>query len=100
VAQHRREIGVRMALGATSRRIVSSLIGRSLALAAIGAATGLGIALISVRWISALLFGVPHTDPVTYAATAILVLFASAIAAIVPAIRAARTPALEAIRAE
>lgn len=99
VSQQRREIGVRMALGATSGGIVGSVLMSSARLAVIGAVLGLGGALAATRLLTSLLYGVSPVDTATFAISAACVLAVSVGVAWIPAVRAARTPPLTALRA-
>jgi predicted permease len=100
VNQGTREIGIRIALGATRRRVLGLVLGQGMAVAAAGGAIGLGFAFILTRSLRSLLFGVRDTDPLTFAAVA-LVLTATAFAATYfPARRAARTDPMVSLRAE
>ncbi|MGE0159966.1 MAG: ADOP family duplicated permease [Gemmatimonadales bacterium] len=100
VARERREIGVRIALGARSRGILARVLVRSLALSAVGALVGLTIAAAGSRAIAGLLYGVSPTDPATYALTVAFVLPVALLTAAAPALRAARTDPLQAIRTD
>ena len=88
VAQRRREIGIRVALGARRRHIVRLVAGEGLTLVAIGLAIGIAASLTLTRLIGGLLFGVAPTDPVTFAAVVLLLLGVSACATWMPARRA------------
>lgn len=100
VAQGRRAIGVRMALGARSSRVGLEILGESMQVVGRGIITGLAVAVPLVLAIRSQLFGVSLADGwVLAAATALLALLAT-IAAAVPAYRAARTDPAEVIRAD
>lgn len=89
VRQHRAEIGVRMALGASRRRLVGWVVGQAARLVAIGALLGLGLATLGTRLLASLLFGVSSADPrAALGVVAMLVLVAAA-ATLAPAWRAA-----------
>jgi putative ABC transport system permease protein len=90
VAQRRREIGLRLALGAPARSVAGSLVGRTLGLAVCGVALGVGGALLSRPLVSALLFGVAPAEPAIVAVVASLLIAASAGAASLAARRATR----------
>jgi predicted permease len=100
VGQQRRELGIRMALGADPRGVVSIFLKRSAVIAALGAAVGTGAALVSARLVSEMFYGVAPSDPLTYV-SASLVLGAAALAAtLIPAIRASRVDPAVTLRAE
>jgi putative ABC transport system permease protein len=100
VAQRTHEIGVRMALGASSARVTRMVLGESLATAAIGIALGLGGAFLLTRLLSSLLFGVKPTDPLTFTAVALILGAIAMLASWLPAMRAARLEPVIAMRAE
>ena len=100
VAQQRREIGVRIALGARSRGLVQRVLGRSLGLTLAGAAAGVAAALLATRVLEALLFGVSPTDPATYLATVALIVGVALVTSWIPAYRAATTDPTTALRVE
>jgi predicted permease len=100
VAQRRREIGVRMAVGASARRVLRSVLGDGLRLALPGVAIGAVVALAVARVIRGLLFGVSPADPVTLAAVAILLTGVVVVASLVPARRAAAVEPAEVLRGE
>ncbi len=100
VAQRRREIGVRIALGAQESSVVGLVVRKSLVLAGIGIAAGLVLALAGARLISSLLFGIAPHDPVTFVATAAGLLCAALLAAWVPARRAAAVDPIVVLRQE
>ena len=100
VAQRRRELGVRKALGAEERRIVLGVLGQGLFVAAGGVAAGLVGAVVLTRLMTSLLFGVRATDPPTFAFTAALLVAVSLAACWIPARHAARVDPMEALRHE
>jgi predicted permease len=104
VVQRRKEIGIRMALGAQAGDVVWTVMREVLVLAALGALIGIPAALIVARLaatrISGLLFGLEATDPVTIAAATLGMLLAAALAGFLPAAKAARIDPLRALRAE
>jgi ABC-type antimicrobial peptide transport system permease subunit len=89
VSQRTREIGVRMALGATSGDVVRLVLGQAMRPVALGAAVGVVGALAASGALSPQLFGVTRTDPLTAAAVVIVLLGVAAVASIMPARRAA-----------
>ena len=98
VARRRIEIGVRMALGAGKGAIARLVLYRGLALAAVGLSLGVGTALLATRALESLLFGVPPRDPWTFAAVPCLLLAVAALAAWLPARRAADTEPARVLR--
>jgi putative ABC transport system permease protein len=100
VGERRREIGVRMALGALPRDIVTSLLGEGLRLAAAGVVVGVGLALAATRVLASLLFGTSPTDAATFIGAAVLMVAIAAAASLVPALRASRVDPLVALRDE
>ena len=100
VVQRTREIGVRMAIGATSLDVLRLVVGQGARLAAAGVAMGLVGAFGASRLARTLLFGVSPADPATFAASALLLLAVGALASLAPALRASRIDPQEAIRAE
>ena len=90
VSERRAEFSLRMALGATPARVLRFVLGQGLRLTVAGLALGTLAALLAARVLQNLLFGVGTADPITYAAVALLLLGASAVACGVPAWRAAR----------
>ncbi|HXJ32056.1 MAG TPA: FtsX-like permease family protein, partial [Gemmatimonadales bacterium] len=100
VAARRREIGVRMALGADRRAVVRMIVARGLGLAGTGAVIGLAVALVATRWLAESLFQVSPTDPVTLALVTLALLAVALVACWVPAYRAAATDPVQALRAE
>ena len=99
VAARTREIGMRIALGAPPRRIVSLVVGAGARQVAAGLALGAGLALALTRFLGSLLFGVTARDPMTYACVALLLAAVALVAAYLPARRAARLDPMIATRA-
>jgi putative ABC transport system permease protein len=100
VAQRRREIGIRMALGAPSARVLGMVVGQGLRLCAIGIAIGVVLAVAMTRALSALLYGVRSGDALLYAAVAAVLAAVAAVASFVPARQAARVDPMVAIRTD
>jgi predicted permease len=98
VSQRRRELAMRMVLGAAPRQVTAMVLRHGGALFAVGAALGIGVSWWSARLLSGLLFGVSATDPMTYAIVATGLLVAALLASYVPARRAARIEPTEALR--
>jgi putative ABC transport system permease protein len=89
VAQRTREIGIRMALGARASSVITAIVARALAIAGVGLLLGIGGALVMGRVLSSQLYGVSPTDPIAFAAVAVVLLGVSLIASWLPARRAA-----------
>jgi len=100
VADRRRELGLRLALGAESRRVASLVLRQGLALAALGVAVGAPAAWAVSRALAALLYDVAPGDLVTYVAVPVVVLTAAGAACVVPAWRAARLDPASVLRDE
>jgi ABC-type antimicrobial peptide transport system permease subunit len=98
VAQRTREMGVRIALGATQADIVRLVVRQGAMLAAVGAPIGLIGALAESRLIAAKLYQVTPSDPVTLAGIVVVLTVAVIVACWVPARRAASIPAVQALR--
>ena len=98
IATRSAEIGVRLALGATPRDILGGVIGWALMLGGIATAVGLAAAAAATRVLRSVLFEVSSTDPLTYAAVGVMLLLTVASATLWPAVRAARTDPLRAMR--
>ncbi len=100
VTARRKEIGVRLALGAQGREVLALVLGRALRLGVSGAAIGVIAGLLLARPMSAMVFEVATWDPLSFATVAALLLAVATVATLVPALRAARTSPLEAIRSD
>ena len=100
VSRRTREIGIRMALGASRRRVVGTVVVHALTLVAVGIALGSSLAWYLSETARAFLFGIGPTDPRAFAAAAISLLAAASLATIVPAWRAASVDPVSALRAE
>jgi putative ABC transport system permease protein len=98
--QRTREMGIRMALGATRGDILRLIIGEGLGFALIGTAVGIAAALATTRALEAMLFGVTPADVPTLATVSVLLAAVSALACYVPAQRATRIDASVALGAE
>jgi putative ABC transport system permease protein len=100
VSQRRREIGIRLALGADAANLKRLFVRHGLALAAIGVAIGLPVSAALTRLMKSLLFGISTLDPLAFAAAAAVLVFAAALASFLPARRAAAVDPAETLRAE
>ena len=100
VAQRTAEIGIRMALGASTRDVLALVLGRAAILTVVGIVIGTGCALALTRFLGALLYGVAPGDPITFVSVAVLLGMIALIAGYTPARRATRVDAMEALRAE
>jgi ABC-type antimicrobial peptide transport system permease subunit len=100
VGQRRREMGVRLALGADGGDIIGMILRSGLLISAFGIAIGLGAALALSRLIESALWNVAHTDALTYAATGIILGCTALLACLGPAIRAAHADPLKTLRSD
>jgi len=95
-----REIGIRMALGASRREILGMVLRETFVLLAVGIAAGIAVALEASRVVSALLYGLKPTDAATLAVAALLMMAAGAVAGYVPARRATKVDPMVALKYE
>jgi predicted permease len=100
VACREKELGIRLALGATRGGILATVVGDSLRLVALGAAAGLLTAGAASRLVASRLFGVSPLDPATMLSALLILVGVAAVAALVPARRASRIAPLAALRSE
>ena len=98
VSQHTREIGIRMALGARLGDVLTLVLRQGLVVVAIGLLAGAAAAAAVTRFAASLFYGVSPTDPITFAGALGLLGMAGLVAALVPALRAARIHPSEALR--
>jgi predicted permease len=100
VSQRRREIGIRLALGAQRENVLGMVLGSGARMALIGVAIGVVVALALTRWMSSLLFGVSAHDPLTFAMVAVILFAVALVACWIPARRATRVDPMVALRYE
>jgi len=100
VSQGTREIGIRMALGATQREILRLVLTQGMSLAAVGLGIGLVAALVFTRLMHSLLFGVSAWDPISFGGIALLLGVVALLATYIPARRAGRVDPILCLRAE
>jgi putative ABC transport system permease protein len=100
VAQRKREIGIRVALGATRTQVIGLVLRQSLLSTAAGILIGLAAAATLTRYLESMLFGLTPLDPTTWGGVAVLFAMVAAVAAYVPARRAMTIDPVRALRAE
>jgi len=100
VGQRTAEIGLRVALGATPRKVLTLIVSQGMRPILIGIGIGLLGAVALSRFVSSLLFGVRALDPLTYITVALLVMAAALLSCYVPALRALRVDPVAALRQE
>jgi putative ABC transport system permease protein len=100
VAQRTREIGIRIALGATRRRIARAVVSQGVLLAATGVLIGLAGAWWATKLLTKMLYGIAPTDPLSFSIGAALLLATAVLACVVPTRRAIRVDPVIAMRAE
>jgi len=98
VARRRKEIGIRLALGADTTSVTGLVLRRGLTPALTGVAIGIVVAALIARSMSALVYGIGTHDPVSFVSVAGVLLGVAIVATLLPAIRATRVSPLEAIR--
>ena len=100
VRQRRRELGVRLALGAEPGMLMRMIVKRGMRYAILGTVVGLGLSLVESRWLGSLLYGVDPMDPATLAPVAAMLLFVGFLACWIPGIRAGRIAPVEVLSSE
>jgi ABC-type antimicrobial peptide transport system permease subunit len=100
VEQRTREIGIRVAIGASPSEVTRMILGQGLRLGLLGLAAGIGLAVVLGRLLQTLLYGANSLSPVVYAVTSAALLLIAVAACIIPAQRAARVDPVVALRNE
>lgn len=100
VSQRKREIGIRLALGAQKGELRWMFVRQALGLTGIGIVIGMAAAAVVARLMTALLFGVSPFDPLSYAAVPVILAVAAAVASFLPASRVTRIDPVDALKAE
>jgi predicted permease len=100
VSQRTYEIGLRMAIGASTSSVVSMILGQSLRVILSGVAGGLIVAFFVTRSLSSLLYGVAAADPLVFAGASLFLIFVAVVASSIPAWRVARIDPTRTLRAE
>src|SRR4030095_11919379 len=100
VSQRMHEFGVRVALGATWRRIVAEVVGDGVRVVAIGVVAGVMLALATGKLIATLLYGVSPSNPLALAVAGGVLLVVAAVASLAPAWRAGRSDPVSALRTD
>jgi ABC-type antimicrobial peptide transport system permease subunit len=95
-----REVGMRLALGALPRQIVTRFLLQGLRVTGIGCAAGLVLSLVATRLIDSMLYGVSTLDPATYGSVLLLILLVATAASLIPAWRASRIELVQVLREE
>ena len=100
IARRTREMGIRLALGAGARQVFLSVVRDGMTLVGVGAVIGLIAGFVAVRSLERFLYGVPPSDPATFAGAATLLIAIALVACIVPARRAMRVNPITALRSD
>jgi len=100
VARRTAEIGIRMALGASRERVVKGILREAMIQTAIGLAVGVPVALVCVRFVKSQLYNVGGYDPTVLVLSLLVLVVSSAVASLIPAIRAASIDPVKALRTE
>jgi ABC-type antimicrobial peptide transport system permease subunit len=96
----RREIGLRLALGAGRGQILRRFLGQGVAISLVACAVGLGLSIAFNRALASMLYGVSSSDPTTLSAVALIVLAAAALASLIPSVRGALVEPMHVLRDE
>ena len=98
--QQTREIGIRMAMGAQTGRVLALVVGQGMRLALVGLTLGLLVAFAAMRVLSSLLYGVSAHDPLAFAGVSLVLATAAILACYIPARRATQVDPIIALRYE
>jgi len=98
VAQRTRELGIRLAIGATPASVLLLVLRTASLLVLPGALLGIALALAASRWLNSLVFGISAQDPATYLIVSLTMILTALLATLIPAWRAARVDPLLALR--
>jgi ABC-type antimicrobial peptide transport system permease subunit len=100
IARRTHEMGIRLALGAGARQVFLSVVRDGMTLVGVGAVAGLIVGFVTTRSLEKFLYGVPPSDPATFAGAATLLIAIALVACIVPARRAMRVNPITALRSD
>ena len=100
VTQRTGELGVRVALGATTRDVLALVLREGVRLAVLGVVIGVAAAIVLTRLMRSMLFDVGATDPATFVLAPLLLVGVAVLASYLPALRATRVDPIEALRSE
>ena len=100
VSRRSREMGIRMSLGASARRVVTSVLRGAMSLVAVGVVIGLALSVLLAHGVQGFLYGMDAVDPVTFLAVPLVLGGVALVAALVPARRASRVDPVRALKAE
>jgi ABC-type antimicrobial peptide transport system permease subunit len=100
VSRRRRELAIRIAVGASAEKVISLVMGRSVRLAIVGAIAGLALSMAGARLIESMLFETEGRDPITLVSVTLLLMLLVLLGCVGPAIRAARVDPMTTLRAE
>ena len=98
VGQRTHEVGIRMALGARRKTVVSMIAWHGMRMVLVGVGLGLAGAVAVTRFLESLLYEVSAIDPITYLSVSVALVMVAALACLIPALRASRLDAMEALR--